>query len=64
MDKQKTANPAFSNEQEEQEFWATHDSSEYVEWENAKPTIFSELKPTAVNNAQPTRQEVRNKRES
>ncbi len=37
--------PQFSSEDEEQEFWATHDSSEYLDWNNAErnPT-FSRLK--------------------
>jgi len=39
--------PQFSSEDEEQEFWATHDSSEYLDWNNAErnPT-FSRLKPS------------------
>src|SRR6266566_4885635 len=39
--------PPFSSEDEEQEFWATHDSSEYLDWNNAErnPT-FSRLKPS------------------
>jgi len=39
--------PTFSNEDEEREFWATHDSSEYIDWNTAErnPT-FSRLKPS------------------
>ena len=39
--------PQFSSEDEELEFWATHDSSEYLDWNNAErnPT-FSHLKPS------------------
>ena len=28
--------PKFKNEAEEREFWATHDSADYVNWENAE----------------------------
>jgi len=39
--------PQFSNEDEEREFWATHDSSEYLDWNKAeKNTTFSRLKPS------------------
>lgn len=27
--------PTFKNEDEEREFWATHDSTEYVDWSKA-----------------------------
>jgi predicted DNA binding CopG/RHH family protein len=39
--------PQFSSEDEEREFWATHDSSEYLDWNKAErnPT-FSRLKPS------------------
>lgn len=39
--------PEFKNENEEAEFWATHDSTEYIDWNQAKvnPT-FSNLKPS------------------
>jgi hypothetical protein len=33
--------PKFESEDEEREFWATHDSTEYVDWSRAKPTTFS-----------------------
>lgn len=38
--------PNFNNEQEEAEFWKTHDSIEYVDWSRAKKTVFPNLKPT------------------
>ena len=38
--------PAFITEDEEREFWATHDSTEFVDWSKAKPTIFTNLKPS------------------
>ena len=37
--------PKFKNEDEEREFWATHDSTEYVDWRKAKKAAFSNLKP-------------------
>jgi predicted DNA binding CopG/RHH family protein len=39
--------PQFSSEDEEREFWATHDSSEYIDWSKAErnPT-FPRLKPS------------------
>jgi predicted DNA binding CopG/RHH family protein len=38
--------PAFKSEKEEFEFWSTHDSTEYVDYQNAKRVIFSKLKPS------------------
>lgn len=39
--------PRFNNEDEEREFWATHDSTEYVDWTKAqKNPTFSRLKPS------------------
>ena len=38
--------PAFKNEDEERAFWATHDSTEFVEWAQAKRAIFPNLKPS------------------
>lgn len=38
--------PKFESEDEEREFWATHDSTDYVDWSRAKPTTFPRLKPT------------------
>ena len=38
--------PDFKNEDEEREFWATHDSTEYVDWSKAKRVVFPNLKPT------------------
>ena len=36
--------PDFKSEDEEFEFWATHDSSEYIDWKNAKPISFPNLR--------------------
>lgn len=38
--------PTFKSEEEEREFWATHDSSEYVEWKKADRAVFPNLKPS------------------
>ena len=38
--------PLFKNEQEEQAFWATHDSSEYIDWTKAQRVRLPNLKPT------------------
>ena len=38
--------PKFKNEDEEGEFWATHDSTEYVDWSKAVQVRFPNLKPT------------------
>ena len=38
--------PKFKNEKEEQKFWLTHDSNEYLDWSKAKKVIFRDLKPT------------------
>lgn len=39
--------PAFTSEEEEREFWATHDSMDYVDWSEAERVVFPNLKPTA-----------------
>lgn len=36
--------PKFKNEDEERDFWATADSSEYFDWSKAEPVIFPNLK--------------------
>ena len=38
--------PTFRNEDEEREFWASHDSTEYVEWDKAELLVLPELKPS------------------
>ena len=42
----KTAIPEFKSEVEEREFWLTHDSTEFVDWNKAGNAIFANLKPT------------------
>lgn len=38
--------PKFRSEKEEAEFWATHDSTEYIDYLKAKKAISPSLKPT------------------
>ena len=38
--------PVFKNEDEEREFWANKDSTEFVDWRKSGKAIFSNLKPT------------------
>ncbi len=38
--------PRFENEDAEREFWATHDSTDYVDWNSAQPAVYPNLKPT------------------
>ena len=38
--------PKFKSEDEERKFWATHDSTEYVDWKKAKRVVLPELKPS------------------
>lgn len=38
--------PRFKTEEEEREFWATHDSSEYIDWSKLKNITLPKLKPT------------------
>ncbi len=39
--------PKFKTEEEEIEFWDTHDSTDYVDWRTARRTIFPNLKPSS-----------------
>jgi predicted DNA binding CopG/RHH family protein len=38
--------PDFDTEEEEREFWATHDSTDYLDWSKAKPATIARLKPS------------------
>ena len=38
--------PKFMNEDEEREFWANSDSTDYIDWEKSKRITFSNLKPS------------------
>ena len=38
--------PAFKNEDEEREFWANNDSTEFVDWKKSEKVAFANLKPS------------------
>lgn len=38
--------PKFKNEDEERDFWAKEDSSEYFDWSKAEEVVFPNLKPS------------------
>lgn len=44
MTKQLKPIPDFKNEEEEVEFWDTHDSSDYIDWSKAEKVVFPNLK--------------------
>jgi predicted DNA binding CopG/RHH family protein len=44
MKKQKL--PKFRGEDKEREFWSSHDSTDYLDWSQAKRVTFPNLKPT------------------
>jgi len=39
--------PLFQNEEDEREFWATHDSTEFMDWNEAKRIAFPKLVTSA-----------------
>ena len=38
--------PRFQNEDEERAFWATHDSTEYLDWDTGKRAVFPNRRPS------------------
>jgi len=38
--------PKFKNEDEERKFWESQDSTEFIDWKQAKKVTFSKLKPS------------------
>ena len=38
--------PKFESEDQEREFWATHDSTEYIDWSKAENVMLPNLKPS------------------
>ncbi|MFN0022601.1 MAG: type II toxin-antitoxin system BrnA family antitoxin [Parvularculaceae bacterium] len=38
--------PKFRNEDEEREFWRTHDTVDYLDWSTARRVDFPNLKPS------------------
>jgi len=38
--------PKFESEAEEQDFWAAHDSTGYLDWHKAEVVVFPKLRPS------------------
>ncbi len=38
--------PGFKSEEQEREFWASHDSTEFVDWRKGKRVALPNLKPS------------------
>ncbi|MCU1289430.1 MAG: uncharacterized protein JWN60_1659 [Acidobacteria bacterium] len=38
--------PIFNNEDEEREFWAKEDSTDFIDWDSAETLVLPKLKPT------------------
>lgn len=46
MKNSKKTIPEFHSEDEERDFWAKHDSTEFVDWQSARRRKFPKLKPS------------------
>lgn len=46
MKKHKKAMPTFQSEDAERDFWARHDSTDYIDWSRAKRAVFPNLRPS------------------
>lgn len=46
MSKQLKTIPQFANEAEEQAFWESNDSTDYLDWSKAQSVVLPNLKPT------------------
>jgi predicted DNA binding CopG/RHH family protein len=40
--------PKFENEEQERDFWAKENSTEFIDWENAESIVLPNLKPTTT----------------
>ncbi len=40
--------PKFENEEQERNFWANENSTDFIDWENADSTVLPNLKPTTT----------------
>ena len=38
--------PKFKNEDEERDFWAIHDSTDYIDWSKSRKVVLSKMKPS------------------
>ncbi|MGI9174227.1 MAG: BrnA antitoxin family protein [Rhodothermales bacterium] len=41
--------PEFESEDQERDFWAEHDATDYVEWSGGHRMLFHALKPTTTS---------------
>jgi predicted DNA binding CopG/RHH family protein len=41
--------PTFKSEDEEREFWATHGSTDYMNWSEARRVVLPNLKPSTTS---------------
>lgn len=39
--------PKFQNEDQEREFWANHDSADYVDWKRGQRVVLPNLRPSS-----------------
>lgn len=46
MNKKLKPIPDFKSEDDERDFWATHDSTDYIDWSKARRVIFPNLQLT------------------
>lgn len=46
MSKLRKVIPKFASESTERQFWETHDSTDYLDWTQAKTVVLPNLKPT------------------
>ncbi len=46
MSRKRKSIPTFKSEAEEQAFWESHDSTDYVDWSKAERVRFPHLKPS------------------
>ena len=44
--KKEKTRPEFRSEDEEREFWANSDSTDYVDWDDARRVVLPNLKPS------------------
>ncbi len=44
--RRRSAIPAFGSEGEERQFWETHDTGPFVDWNTAQVAVFPNLKPS------------------
>jgi predicted DNA binding CopG/RHH family protein len=49
MPKKLKSVPKFATERQERVFWQTHDSTEYVDWSEARHVRFPNLKPSTTS---------------